>query len=706
MRLKIMGLVLMQLVFSVIGWAQDCDSNYFSLTYKGRYFNNILGAVVTPQNELLSFGDLSVYDRAYMTKVTSQGTVIWSNEYNVQQNGNGLNYFAGSNITDVALDGDSGYIAIGSFSHERFIINSLYTPAVYGTFFVHIDKFGVPHLGRQFQNTMYGIIDFIKVKRLNNGNFVVFVTTSGGGALYFSRLICMDANGTLKWQSTLNTDKYGIYTDGPPPHRSIAESKNGTIIVGDIVGSYSFSDPSGPKIVDEALHFYSLDPNNGTLVWENSFSDSAGLHSGIENITETPDGNFSFLTTVSVSAAGNGLPPYARKVANIITDSKGAFVNMFCYSSAGNSSELIDAAADRDGQVILFKDASGTPILTRIDSKGAIQWSKGYGNTSMHLSPVAINRGNKSYFINFTPSLNDALPFVTQLLITDPAGKIECANTPVTIVQESYSKWPYQQYHVNSSIRAQDNLPSQELAVTIVASSYPLETNTDCQRNISCCKDIVDTSNVTQVALCNGDSYTLPDNSVIRDSGQYYVNFTTAKGCDSVALFHIVVSKNPKDLELTADTCLAGKDSLVLHATDGYDNYSWMNIPGGQSTYTVREPGAYWVTVQNFCGLKTDTSQVYDLCEYPILLPNAFTPNNDGHNDFFRIPAQNKNRLVKLRIYNRWGELVFSTADKSKGWDGSYKNNPQPTGTYVYFIEMKGIDGAEFSQKGTLLLLR
>ena len=121
---------------------------------------------------------------------------------------------------------------------------------------------------------------------------------------------------------------------------------------------------------------------------------------------------------------------------------------------------------------------------------------------------------------------------------------------------------------------------------------------------------------------------------------------------------------------------------------------------------TIYKPGAYWVNVSNICGSKTDTTQVYDRCNFPVTMANAFTPNADGKNDFFGIPPQNKNHLVRLVIYNRWGEKVFVSSNPAEGWDGNFNGRAQPAGTYVYYLMMRGLDGKEINQKGTLVLIR
>ncbi len=82
-------------------------------------------------------------------------------------------------------------------------------------------------------------------------------------------------------------------------------------------------------------------------------------------------------------------------------------------------------------------------------------------------------------------------------------------------------------------------------------------------------------------------------------------------------------------------------------------------------------------------------------------MPNAFSPNGDGVNDIFRIPANVTFQLEEFSVFNRWGKKVFSTTDISKGWNGDNAVN----GTYVYLITGK-LDGKRTVFNGAFVLAR
>lgn len=86
-------------------------------------------------------------------------------------------------------------------------------------------------------------------------------------------------------------------------------------------------------------------------------------------------------------------------------------------------------------------------------------------------------------------------------------------------------------------------------------------------------------------------------------------------------------------------------------------------------------------------------------------IPNAFTPDGNNRNEVFKPIVAGANEY-QLLIYNRWGEKVFETSDKNKGWDGNYNGNPCQNGVYLYLITFKGKKSITKQEKGTLLLLR
>jgi len=91
-----------------------------------------------------------------------------------------------------------------------------------------------------------------------------------------------------------------------------------------------------------------------------------------------------------------------------------------------------------------------------------------------------------------------------------------------------------------------------------------------------------------------------------------------------------------------------------------------------------------------------------------IMIPNAFSPNGDGRNDLFKLVNTTDERVLDFRVFNRWGTILYRSADDdaTKGWDGNYKGQAQPTGVYGYVIRIAYPDGNIETYKGTVTLVR
>jgi len=99
------------------------------------------------------------------------------------------------------------------------------------------------------------------------------------------------------------------------------------------------------------------------------------------------------------------------------------------------------------------------------------------------------------------------------------------------------------------------------------------------------------------------------------------------------------------------------------------------------------------------------SNEVIVIGSLELLAPEAFTPNGDGLNDSFYIRG-NLLETYKLRIFNRWGDLIFISEQQEQAWDGTYNGNEAPAGPYSFTIEATDINGNVASLKGLFLLIR
>jgi gliding motility-associated-like protein len=168
------------------------------------------------------------------------------------------------------------------------------------------------------------------------------------------------------------------------------------------------------------------------------------------------------------------------------------------------------------------------------------------------------------------------------------------------------------------------------------------------------------------------------------NAGNYWVTLTNKCGLASDSL-EIRLIDNPI-VDLGPDTTLCGDFSVILDAGNEGMNYLW--FPYGEQTRTIEatEQITYRVEVTNEFGcLGSDEFTIDGGCKSFVHVPNAFSPNNDGLNDFFR-PTLINYQDFWMKIYNRWGELVYSTEDEIRGWDGTLGGEALPEGVYMYQI--------------------
>lgn len=144
------------------------------------------------------------------------------------------------------------------------------------------------------------------------------------------------------------------------------------------------------------------------------------------------------------------------------------------------------------------------------------------------------------------------------------------------------------------------------------------------------------------------------------------------------------------EIDLGPDTMICIGETLELEPVTPLMDYTWSDGSTGL-TLEVSETGTYGVSAETEdCQIVRDSIDVMvgfcDRCEPQI--PNAFTPNSDGRNDSFRLLFDiNKCRITDyhIKIFNRWGEMVFESDNADERWDGRFNSNPMPSDVYVYF---------------------
>lgn len=198
----------------------------------------------------------------------------------------------------------------------------------------------------------------------------------------------------------------------------------------------------------------------------------------------------------------------------------------------------------------------------------------------------------------------------------------------------------------------------------------------------------------------------------------YTVYAQNQYGCIDTAQTNVVISTATPLLSISSskDTIIVG-DTVQLQATLQTDyTYNWQidSTLNGANLYnpTVQPTGqnTYYVTISDLFGCQNqDSITIYiqpTICDEPhIFIPNAFTPDGDGHNDQI-IPMGGVITEIYFVIYNRWGQPIFETEEIGKGWDGTYQGKQLSPDVYGYYIQCKCLDGNQFFKKGNITLIR
>ena len=152
--------------------------------------------------------------------------------------------------------------------------------------------------------------------------------------------------------------------------------------------------------------------------------------------------------------------------------------------------------------------------------------------------------------------------------------------------------------------------------------------------------------------------------------------------------------------------------SIQLQArTNSTANTFQWSPPAGLNNINVLNPTAnpQVSTTYKLKAVSSNGCESYDEVKVTVyqklFMPSAFTPNNDGLNDLFRIPPGTTMQLTAFTVFNRWGQLVFKTSDINKGWDGTINSIDAPSGIYVFLISGNSAYG-KISEKGTTMLMR
>ncbi len=200
----------------------------------------------------------------------------------------------------------------------------------------------------------------------------------------------------------------------------------------------------------------------------------------------------------------------------------------------------------------------------------------------------------------------------------------------------------------------------------------------------------------------------------------YVLNVENGVGCKSLISDTVKITILPK-LQIFAgnDTTISINQQLQLNAIEivpsSFVNYIWS--PGfGLNSSVIKNPilslnatGMYTYTVvgSNAIGCNATDAIIVKIFKGPeIYVPTAFTPNGDGTNDIFIPTYVGIKELKFFSVYNRFGQIVYTTKNQNQGWNGLFKGTLQNNEAFVWQVEGIDFDGKTIFRKGTVILAK
>jgi gliding motility-associated-like protein len=294
---------------------------------------------------------------------------------------------------------------------------------------------------------------------------------------------------------------------------------------------------------------------------------------------------------------------------------------------------------------------------------------------------VATNgTGSSTAPVPSTASVGTTTWYVTQT----PAASCESARTPITVT-----------------------INGQPAAPTATSPAY-------CQNDAVVVLTATGTNILWYTAATGGPGAAVAPTPSTATAGTitYYVSQTS--GCESSrSIVTVTVNALPpvSISPVTGPLCIGG--SVTLHAT-GASTYLWSPATGlsdaanSNPVAALKSDVLYTVTGtdNNGCINTAQISLKPSIACMGYNIPDAFTPNGDGHNDIFRVATADVPQLFHMMIFNRYGGKVFETSDVQAGWNGYMGSSPAMSGAYVYTIVIKTSTGTTIERKGTVLVIR
>ncbi len=433
-------------------------------------------------------------------------------------------------------------------------------------------------------------------------------------------------------------------------------------------------------------------------------------------------------TTEGISALSPGM------YSVTVTDKHCSFTDSAAIMQADTAIELSVSGTD----TVCFNQTGNINLSV---SGGMPPYSYYWSNDSTSRNLTNVPAGN--YSVNLTDSFgctrqtNFMIAEIPEININLLVDTLDCYNGENSMIQvQVYGGIPPYQYSLDSSTFVTENnfSPSQPgQHIIYVKDDFGCIENDTTTLYFS--PEIITLADTTYPATCYGyndgtllyhaqggsgqlrysiDNENWQENGIFMQlaAGAYYVVVKDSLGC---TLKDTVLVSQPDDLVLSLDiqnpSCSQLNDGkITAFAIGGTPPYFYNWSTGVQDSILENVGAGIYTMLVKDSHSCTDTDSAIltaAFCESSIEMPNVFSPNQDGYNDYFHPKAKH---IVELEctIYNRWGRKIAIINEVTGKWDGKNmrNNNLAPKGVYYYMLKAKGLDGKHYKLQGFFHLLR